>query len=338
MKGQERAMMQMQSYINGVVRQNRLLQPILIHGPSGVGKSFLGDELERELIAEGFETHKILDPMASFRLVDECKDNFVPLLNSFHKTAIFIDECQNAIPGSVVNGLSNPVRLALRSLIFSNGQAVQRFLTFSLGPDCTTVVDFSKILFVFMTNEPTKLETSGSNRQGEFPFRRRMYNITLEKYKQEVIYEVIEAMVEKRGLRINDCCKGIISRFHRGTLEALSTVLNQYENLYPGVKNITKDNLLAAAKLTDFYPRGLMRKEVEMLSRLQSLGGTSLIRNMESSLGINSSGMKTILSYLAEQMTNGKSTPFLIERYGKITITSAGSQYLETLRREKFIF
>ncbi len=338
MKGQERAVLQMQSYINGVVRQNRLLQPILIHGPSGVGKSFLGDELEKELIAEGFQTHKILDPMASFRLVEECKDNFVPLLNGYHKTAIFIDECQNAIPGSVVSGLSNPVRLALRSLIFSNGQAVQRFLNFSLGPDCTTLVDFSRILFVFMTNEPVRLETPDSSRRGECPFRRRMYPITLEKYKQEVIFEVIQAMVKNRGLRINDCCKGIISRFHRGTLEALTTVLNPYENLYPGVKAITKDNLLTAAKLTDFYPRGLMRKEVELLAKLQALGGSSLIRNMESSLGINSNGMKIILSYLAEQMTDGKSTPFLIEKYGKVTITAAGSLYLQVLKAEQFVF
>lgn len=331
--GQSKAVEKATDYLNGIVDRNKLLKPILIYGPSGVGKSHFADAFAKELAKRKFAIHIIPEP-SCIRLVDKAKETLYPMLESGGKKAIFIDEAHLAIAATNQQGFSSVVRNALRGLIYPHGQSVQQLVKFAVDSE-EILVDFSETLIVLMTNEPRKLDNCGPNNLGEYPIERRVFTIKLEKYTEDEIEDVILAMVTARELTISDCALGPIKRFHRGTLQALSEVLDAFVMKFPDSKNITLAKLTAAARTTNFYYRGLNIQEVQLLNRLDESADGAIYRNH---LNMDAKTLNSAISYLNGQRKDGKPFPFLIMAGTKIKITKAGRTYLSKLKEDGFRF
>lgn len=335
MKGQTIASAKMEAYISGCER-GELHRPVLISGPSGVGKSRLSNEFEKKLENLDYEIFR-LDDSSTVRTVSDFKKSLKPVLENGHRTAIFLDECQNLI-GRKPEGISPIVTAQLRALIYPHGEIAQvkHWVPISVKQDEIINVNFRNILLIFMTNEPDKLETTTSLKKNEYPFRRRFFHIELTKYPDEIIPEIIEDMCDDMGLKINDCSKKIIARFHRGTLEALSVVLAMYRSIFPGQKLITKDKLLEAAKMTQFFPRGLIKTEVRLLELLNSNGGQFQYSIAGTQLNSDQKAIAACVGFLSNQKTDGIHTPFLTQHGPKICLTANGQKYLEVIKKEGF--
>lgn len=336
MKGQPIASQKMQAYLESCDRGNAAHRPVLISGPSGVGKSHISKEFENQLELIGYEVHRF-DDSGVIRTVADFYSQVKPLLECGRKIAILFDECQNLI-GRRPDGISGIVSQQMRGLVYPHGDLseVKQWVSISLKQDEIISVNFKNVLLIFMTNEPDKLETTQSLKNGDYPFRRRMYSIELEKYPEDLIPEIIRDMTDAMGLKINDCCRKIIGRYHRGTMEALSVVLSMHKMKFPDERLITKARLLEAAKMTNFLPRGLIKQEARLLHLLSQNGGSFAYNLIGSRLNCDNKAVQSAVSYLSDQRTDGSHTPFVRPVGQKIAITENGKAYLKTVQAEGF--
>ena len=338
MKGQPIATQKMHAYLTACRNPENIHRPVLIHGPSGVGKSHLSNEMEKELSNLGYEISRF-DDSGIIRTVKDFNSQIKPLLEyaTSRKVVIFLDECQNLI-GNNAGGISKIVHAQMRGLIFPHGDIAQpkHWVQISVQAEEIISVNFQNVLLVFMTNEPDKLESVASVKLGEHPFRRRMFSIELEKYPEEMIPEIIGEMVEAMGLRINDCCRKTIGRYHRGTMEALSVVLSMYKTMFRGERLITKDRLLQAARLTNFLPRGLIKREGRLLHLLSQNSGKFAYSYIATQLNCDAKAVQSAISYLSSQRTNGEHTPFVYASGPNIHLTENGRIYLAAIQKEGF--
>lgn len=333
MKGQPRAVDQARAFIASIERGGPI-RPVLLHGPAGVGKTHLTREIVGALEPMGFEP-LIIDSAADIcRTVADCAKNLLEPLTDGARRAIVIDEAHLLRGG---NGTSAAVAAAFKAALLPLGGAMPTTTPFPLYAGEAKYVHWTDVALILATNVPDRLEEPASLRNGERPFRRRLRSIELSPYGDDVIGEVISDYLTSKNLRAADCSRGIIARFHRGTLAAISEVVGQYQDLYPDQPVMSKERVLAAAKLTQFFPRGLNRAEVRLLAALVRAGGCVKRTLAAATIGCSPAELIGALAHLSAQINaKGEPTPFIQLTGTVVGITESGSKYLAAVQKEGF--
>lgn len=332
MKGQEKAASQARLWAETALARigKQPIRPALIHGPAGCGKSHLISLLCREMTQEGIEIVRLPSATECFRTIADFEGNFKVVLERQKPVVIVLDEAQAMSGGA---GLSAPVCRGFRSALYAWGEREPEHSVLPFGKEPMTV-DWRNIALVLATNQPGQLEDRASIRLGEFPFRRRLFGISLEEYSSDVIGEVISDFLAARGLRAAPCSAGLIARCHRGTLEAIGDVVERYRGMFPDHPVMSKERVLEAIKLTDWFPRGISRTEIRCLVSLEGSPVSKV--SLPSRVSADSAALKVAVSYLEGQATNGVSTPFVMCSGTTVRVTDNGRKYLAALRREGF--
>lgn len=348
--GQEMAMEQAAALVAFCERNEGPMRPVLIHGPSGTGKTRLSSALAQALEEIGFAVYRF-DDSGEIRLANDFLGTIAPILESPGRKVIFLDECQKVMgSGFRENGVSPIVHNAFRSIVYPNGDTMKNSVIVPLGAgkgkgegSLSTVADFTETLFVFMTNETDKLENPASLRKGEFPFRRRLYQIELLPYKREKMAEIIPTALAEAGLRAADCSQRLILDFHRCTMEPIQSLINAFRFKFPETNVLSKEKVLAAARLTPFFPRGLIRREVQLLRELRDNSGKLKTSLVAARLGCEPRNVRSAIAHLIGQQSDTKTggrvhTPFVVTNGSETGLTEVGAKYLAQIEKDEFNF
>jgi hypothetical protein len=282
----------------------------------------------------GWNIVKIDSAFEAFRTLEAFHTAIVTPLSYDIPTAIILDEA-HALKGA--SGMSKAAITAFTSCLFPWGFSEPETGKIALGKENDPTFSWRRTALIFATNNPEELEQSASRKKGETPFKRRCQSVDLSPYGEDVIGEVIGDYLTSQGLRASDCSKGIIARFHRKTLGAISAVVGAYKALYPDSPVLSKDRLLEAAKLTDYLPRGLTKFEGRLLRELASANGAIRKDGAAIKVGVESAMMPGIIAQLDSQKdTSGNHCPFVVVSGNAIGITPAGEKYLAAILRDGF--
>src|SRR5574343_563340 len=318
------------------------IRPRLIHGPSGCGKTHLINLLVADL-----ESAKVWIPRDENGNVG-VKDCDSIALQSGANTQLVIDainasqngpvclvldECQKIFKGSKQKAA---MERDLCQFVFPHGEEVQVVVSGKIaGEECTA--DFRNLILILATNEKERLETAQSTKRGEFPFARRFSEVEVQLYTQETMERIIPQFMARNGFKISDCAAGLINRLHRGNMAALVAVCERLkERVFKSV--VSKEDVIAACKLTEYLPRGLKKGEARMLDALtrHDLGKT-LCQTIS---GFHGKLIDASITHLLNQWAvskKGTKTPFpLIALRGQSTlcITDNGRKYLEAIQKD----
>ena len=333
MKGQPRATAQAEAFVESVKRGGPI-RPVLLHGPSGVGKSHLGGQIVDALAGEGFEPLVIESAADIARTVADCEANIYDELTDGARRVIVIDEAHLLRGGA---GISSAVSAAFKAALLPLGKDMPFSTPFPLIGGQAKFINWTDVALILATNTPDSLEESASLRQGERPFQRRFRGIELSTYGDEVIGEVIGDFLTARGLKAADCSRGIIARFHRGTLSAISEVVGIYQDLFPTQPIMSKERVLAAAKLSKWFPRGINRKEAQLLHALTLAGGSIKKEIAAATIGCARPELIGALAHLtAQRRDDGTPVPFVHLAGSCVAITDAGQKFIAAVLKEGF--
>jgi hypothetical protein len=337
MKGQSRATECANDWLASVERGLEIgaqIRPAMVYGPSGTGKSFLTGQIMDSLEDAGWETIRVKAFGEIGRGMEDCLPIHSAMTSGDERLAILVDEFQ----GIKGDGISKAVKTAWLSLLLSLGEKMPIRSRFPLFIGKDHFVDWNRVALVIATNTPDRLEDSASIRNGERPFRRRFTKVELSNYDDSVIGEVIGDFLASRGLRAAECSRGTIARFHRGNLEALDDIVKQYLSKYPDQPTVSQDRLLACAKLTEWLPRGINRKEGRLLLALLTAQGQKIRRSFAAAtIGCSTGEVTGALAHLMRQKkSDGSPAPFVDVSGSCVVLTKAGAQYIETVIKAGF--
>jgi hypothetical protein len=333
MKGQCKAVSQAIAW-TGMILRGMPIRPALISGPAGVGKSHLVSQIVSPLEDSGWNIVKIDSAFEAFRTLAAFEEMIIKPLSYDIPTVLVLDEA-HALKGA--SGVSKAATIAFQSALFPWGCGTPETGTLAMGRENNPEFSWRRTALILATNNAEELEQSASRKKGETPFKRRMTSIDLSPYGEDAIGEVIGDYLTSQGLRASDCSKGIIARFHRKTLGAISAVVGAYKALYPDSPVLSKDRLLEAAKLTDYLPRGLTKFEGRLLRELASANGAIRKDGAAIKVGVESAMMPGIIAQLDSQKdAAGNHCPFVVVSGNAIGITPAGEKYLSAILRDGF--
>lgn len=335
MKGQEKAARQASLWIESFLCKagRSPVRPALLHGPAGCGKSHLVTLMGAIVERAGIDVIALPSATEIFRTISSAEEVLLPILERDKPALIVLDEAQAMAGGS---GLSGAVCKGFRSALYPWGDREPQFGNLPFGRLTEININWSNLGLLLATNQPDRLEDSASLKQGQFPFRRRLSGIQLSEYGPAIIGEVIGDFLGARGLRAADCSRAMLARFHRGTLEAVDAVTRSFVSLFPGTSTLSKDKVIAAAKLTDWFPRGINRNEAKLLNLLSV--GQARKETIPGRMGIEPGSLKIALGYLEGQSLDGKPAPFVRVTGTMVSITTDGHKYLDAVKRDGFTF
>lgn len=341
MKGQQRAADQAATYVNYAIGATEPIRFTVVSGASGCGKSHLLNEMGGHFASNGFHVIGLAkfggeEIMGS----DLCalQDNLLSVIRPVSeatmtgkKVALFVDEAHGALSGK-----SKGAADAFRSILLSWGGTGNQFSVIKMGGEELTL-NWCNLALHLATNIPDALEDSKSLKVGDRTIRRRAYGIELSRYGNDVIGEVITDFLTARGLRAADCSAAMLSRFHRGTMEALDAVVRQYLMMFPDKPTLSKDRVIEAAKQTTWFPRGISRSEARILYALSvAPNGIKTKSDLASLVKASSSEMRDMIAFLGAMETDGVATPFIHATGSKVSLTENGAKFLKRVIADGF--
>ena len=313
------------------------IQPTLVFGPSGGGKSKLLSLFRADCEERGVHCFQIDDCDTISLQSGANTADLIEALNASQIAPVLVimDEGQKIFKGSKTK---SAMERDLCTLIFPHGEKVQDRITTKIGGE-EVIADFRNLILVRATNEKESMETSSSNRKGETPFARRFRLTEICTYSQKSMEEIIPAFFEANGFKIGDCAAGMVGRLHRGTMSALCDVMKHVRENVIGKSTVSKADVVKACRLTDYLPRGLKKGEARLLDAAS--------RNaIPSARGQVISGhfgklYQASLNHLLEQWTEKKggervSSPLISVVGSRIVTTPFGEKFLSSISKDGF--
>jgi hypothetical protein len=313
------------------------IQPTLVFGPSGGGKSKLLSLFRADCEDKGVHTFQIDDCDTISLQSGANTADLIEALNASQIAPVLVimDEAQKIFKGSKTK---SAMERDLCTLIFPHGERVQDRIVTKIGGE-EVIADFRNLILVLATNEKESMETSSSNRKGETPFARRFRLTEICTYSQGSMEQIIPAFFEANGFKIGECAAGMVGRLHRGTMSALCDVMKHVRENVIGKNTVSKADVVKACRLTDYLPRGLKKGEARLLDAAS--------RNaIPSARGQVISGhfgklYQASLNHLLEQWTEKKggeriASPLISVLGSKIVTTPFGEKFLASIAKDGF--
>lgn len=339
--GQPLALEQMAGFFNVITgRQGEPIKPLLIHGPSGVGKDYLIEKMLLDLHDTGWKNQLHIRDCDSLALQSNGDtESLVEMIEASQgiKTVIVLNESQKLFRGSKNK---TAMERDLCKFIFPHGDTVQAQVAGEIARR-EVVADFRNLILILATNEKEEMETRASQRKGDSPFARRLNAIELRTYSQDVISEIIPQVFATRGgWKIGETATAMVSRLHRGTMTATMAVCEKLRGVVPAdKKTVNRDEIIAACRQTDYLPRGLFKREGKLISIVSTQ--VMPLGVCQSIIGGGAGLFNASFLHLCNQFATAKDgktlhTPFIAKVGGGYIATDAGKRYLAAIEKDGF--
>lgn len=231
--GQERLVAALRVAIRGARRDGKPLDPVLLTGEPGLGKTALAHALAAEL---GTTARVVSAP-----LVADAGPLLVELLRLPAGSVLFLDEI-HALPRTAMEALYEAVEDRRLSVVVREGAHLR-----SLS------VDLPPFTLVAATNEPERLPQALASR---FTIRER-----LDDYSEDALAEIVRRTAEREGRRFAPDGARVVARAARGTArEAVilaTRVIRAEDGADEAGAEIDEDRAAAALRLMSIDERGL---------------------------------------------------------------------------------
>jgi len=230
--------------------------PLFLRGQSGLGKTRILDVVEEMYRDNGWNVIRINCPSEIVgekygEICGEVRESLAPL-------AFVIDESHRLKKGRVsITRFHKFVQLA------TDERMVGRQISINDG-ELSTVVNRHKLAFCLASNFASELEEM----RGSTSFLGRFHDVLLEDYSRAESDEILDGMIHAKKLNIADSTRGYIASCARGNARPLQQITDKLAALSSsigGKTTLNREHVMHAIRLSDMFPAGLDRSEIEIM-------------------------------------------------------------------------
>jgi len=233
------------------------ISPMLITGQSGLGKTLLLDIVQAIYEGLGWLVIRVNCPSEivgeKYALICQTmRENLAPV-------CLMVDEAHRLKKGRVsVQRMRNFIQLA------TDERMKGKQISINDGEISVPCLDWNKLTFVLATNFASELEEA----RGSTSFVQRFCGAALEDYSRKQSDEILHLMIARKGLRVADSTRGLIASCARGNARPLQNITDKLEKMSSALgdkHSLNRENILDAIRLSDLFPAGLDRTEIDIL-------------------------------------------------------------------------
>ena len=285
----------------------------MLRGESGLGKTRMMDAIGESYAEMGWNVERVNCPseIVGERYASICET----VRESLAPTVFLIDEAHRLAKGRVsVERFRHFVQLA------TDERMIGKEISINDGELSVGCLSRHSLAFVLATNFASKLEEG----KGSTSFQGRFANILLESYSRDEVSAILALMIKAKGLNVAESTRGYIAGCARGNARPLQMITDKLETIsanLDGKTTLNREHVMTAIRLSDMFPGGLDKTEIDILNRLAV---RSTRKNVLATMfpNVDSQAFGNSLAYL-------QSKDFAVMGSGGFTLTPLGGRYLK---------